>query len=392
MSRLAVRVTLTVVGVVVLTLVLIILVQFYGIQREQRQLPAELRGGRSLVFVLPPVRWPRAAEAGPRFRNLDISNVGTRQLGLFIQDIQSNRARSLLLSGTLAVVLAVALGLILSRMITRPIQRVSLAAARLAEGDLSVRVPVAPHLAEARDETAELARSFNAMADTLEKLEHERRAMIADIAHELRTPLTIMRGRLEALEDGLAPLSLEEVANLHQQTLLLARLVDDLRLLSLAEHGRLPFERRPADLSALVRRVAGDFEAQAQARAIRLSVSAPAALEAQVDADRLAQVLANLLDNALRHTPSAGTVEVSAMEEAGEVILSVCDSGPGFPEDVRERLFERFYRVEASRERSSGGSGLGLAIVKTLVGLHGGRVTARNRAEGGAELRVVLPR
>ena len=237
-----------------------------------------------------------------------------------------------------------------------------------------------------------LAHHFNAMAAVLEQLERERQAMIADIAHELRTPLTILQGQLDAMQDGIVPFDERELGKLDAQTELLGRLIDDLRTLSLADAKRLTLERTPTDLVAVACRVCESFREKAQRGGLTLDFCSDAPhAPLHADPDRLAQVLSNLLENAVRYTPPGGRVEVSVHTLAGGLELSVEDTGPGFPEGAQTRVFERFYRAETSRGRAGGGSGLGLAIVRTLVELHGGRVEAHNRAEGGAAFHVTLP-
>lgn len=322
-----------------------------------------------------------AGERGPQER---------RALRDFGAELGAELTRSVLVAVGAAVGLALGLAVLLARRFARPLEAVSAAAARVAGGDLSARAPV-PHGGD--QETLALAGNFNAMAAALERQEGERRAMVADIAHELRTPLTIMQARLEALQDGVVAFGPGEVERLHRQTRLLARLVEDLRTLSLADAGRLSLERQPVRLEALARDVVGRFEDRALRDAVRLELEPgrSGSPVVQADPDRLAQVLSNLVDNALRHAPAGGWVRVRVEEEADAAALTVADSGPGVPDDSLARVFERFHRSDASRARASGGSGLGLAIVRTLVELHGGRVAVRNAPGAGAEFRVSLP-
>lgn len=304
-------------------------------------------------------------------------------------DFRTRLQQSLLIATLASSVLGILLALIFARRLARPIEAVSVAATRLASGDLSARIP-AP---KGNDETALLARNFNRMAESLEKLETERKAMIADIAHELRTPLTIMQGRLEAIQDGVASLEMREIDRLHHQTRLLSRLVEDLRTLSLADAGRLTLERRPLDLCAVVQHTVAGFQGQAQDKGIKLQLRLPSPpLEVEADPDRLTQIISNLLHNAVAHTPAGGTITVEVEARGKEVAVRVSDTGPGIPEEALPRVFDRFFRAEASRSRQSGGSGLGLAIVKALVELHGGMVEAKNRSSGGAEFRFLLPK
>lgn len=302
------------------------------------------------------------------------------------------RDQLLILSIGVLIILSVALALFLARRISGPITAVAGAAARIAEGDLSARAELPRYARHSRDETAMLAHHFNAMAASLEQLERERQALIADIAHELRTPLTILQGQLDAMQDGIVPFTEHELGKLDAQTELLARLIDDLRTLSLADAKRLTLERVPTDLVALARRVCESFREKAQRQGLTLAFQAAAPhAPLTADPDRVAQVLSNLLENALRYTPAGGWVGVSVRVLTGGLELSVEDSGPGLAEGAPTRVFERFYRAEPSRGRAGGGSGLGLAIVRTLVELHGGHVEAHNRPEGGAAFHVTLP-
>ncbi|GIW25401.1 ATP-binding protein [Meiothermus sp.] len=302
--------------------------------------------------------------------------------------LEARLQQNLLIAGLVAALLGGLVALVFARRMARPIEAISAAASRLAQGNLSVRIPVP----RGEDEVARLARSFNHMAASLERLETERKAMIADIAHELRTPLTVMQGRLEAIQDGVMPLEMAEIDRLHHQTALLARLVEDLRTLSLADAGRLNLMLRKLDLVEQVQRAVGAFQAALQAKAIRLELNLPSTpLYIQADPDRLSQVIGNLLTNALAHTPTGGTIALEITSDPAQAYLRIQDSGPGIPEEALGKVFDRFYRAEASRSRASGGSGLGLAIVKALVELHGGRVAARNHPAGGALFELALP-
>ena len=278
----------------------------------------------------------------------------------------------------------------LSWRVARPIAAVAAAADRVTRGDLSARVRLPKRSERAEDELTLLAKRFNTMAETLARLEDERRQLIADIAHELRTPLSILQAQLDAFRDGILRPDQDEVASLVQEVDLLSRLVDDLRLLSLAEVGRLNLNRQPTDLIALTQSVLQSFEA----RDAEISVvfnHFENEIWSVVDAVRMRQVFHNLLSNALQHTPKGGWISVSVNAYDGGTNWTVEDSGPGIPEKALAHIFDRFYRVEASHNRLTGGSGLGLAIVKTLVELHGGTVGVANRKEGGVRFIVKLP-
>ncbi len=391
MNRLATRLTLTIVGVSLLTM-LFALLQILLVNRQFQQFPAEVRD--PLIAIDRGLREEGTAESlQPQFEALieglsqNFEEVQTRG-----NRLSRLRNQLVVLSIGVLVVLSVAAALFLARRISKPITAVAEAAARIAEGDLSARAVLPAYAQRSRDETGMLARHFDKMAEALEKLEHERQALIADIAHELRTPLTILQGQLDAMGDGIVPFDRSELAKLDTQTELLARLIDDLRTLSLADAKRLTLERVETDLVSISRRVCESFREKAgrQGLTLKFHAHAPHA-PLLADPDRLAQVLSNLLENAVRYTPSGGWVTVTVAAPPGGAELSVEDSGPGLSEETQTRIFERFYRAETSRSRQSGGSGLGLAIVHTLVELHGGRVEARNRPQGGAAFHVTLP-
>lgn len=288
----------------------------------------------------------------------------------------------------IAGAISLALALLLAYTLLRPVDHLSKAAKALAGGDMSQRVP-----AGGSGEMAELGRTFNTMADSLQQAELSRRAMTADIAHELRTPLSVQRAQIEALQDGIDPLTPESLRSLLEQNELLARLVDDLRTLALADAGELRLEFTSADFPTVARRVVERFRPQAAAQNITLAVDeasggCPPTL---MDTGRIEQILSNLLSNALRYTPAGGAVTAAVRCEAGFVELRLRDSGPGIPAEALPHVFERFYRSDRARSRDKGGSGLGLAIARQLALSHGGSLSAANGAQGGAEFTLSLP-
>jgi signal transduction histidine kinase len=289
------------------------------------------------------------------------------------------------LAGGLAAVL---LGILMARYLTTPLRRMSDAAARIGRGDLAQEVPV-----PSDDDLGELARAFNAMAADLRRLEESRHNLVADIAHELGTPLSVLQANLEGMLDGVVEPAPDRLAALHTQVRLLARLVEDLRDLSLAQAGRLPLHRAPTDLSALVVDAAAAVGPHAADKSVSVQSRIAAGLPAvSVDRERMMQVVHNLLDNAIRNTPAGGAVTVGLEADPDELRFWVADTGPGIPPQEAERIFDRFYRLDASRSRASGGSGLGLAIVKSLVEAHGGRVWVESREGEGSRFTVALPR
>lgn len=289
----------------------------------------------------------------------------------------------------LAVLAAGALGLMFARRILGPVRALTSAARRVGAGDFDQRVPV-----RGQDELGELAAAFNTMAEAIGRQEALRRRMAADIAHELRTPLAVIQANLEALLDGVRPLSADAVADIHKETRLLSRLVTDLRDLSLAEAGQLPLHKEPTDLDALARTSTARFTSRAEGKGVRLLVEDAKDLpRADADPDRIAQVLGNLLDNALRHTQQGGEVAVRLAPGArqGEVQVTVRDTGPGIKAEHLPNVFKHFYRADEARSRATGGSGIGLAVVKQLVEAHGGRAWVESPPGQGASFGFVLP-
>lgn len=287
-----------------------------------------------------------------------------------------------LLGALASIVLLIAAA---SRLLS-PLRHLTEATRRLAGGDLATRVPVG-----GASEVAALAESFNGMAASLERAETARRRMVSDVAHELRTPLTNLRCRLEAMQDGLAPADPAALGALHEETLRLARLVEDLQLLSLADAGRLELVRRPADVRELAARALEAAAARAAAAGVTLALDSPGPAGAECDEGRVSQVLHVLLDNAIVHTPAGGTVTVAVAARGGHVELEVRDGGPGIAPEHLPRVFERFWRADAARSRERGGAGLGLAIARELVELHGGEIAAASPPGAGACFRVRLP-
>jgi signal transduction histidine kinase len=280
--------------------------------------------------------------------------------------------RSILLSVAISGVIALILGALLFIQIMSPLRRLNKALGAIEQGDLSQRVEV-----RSQDELGRLSQSFNQMTDSLERSETQRQRLLVDVSHELRTPIAVIQANLEALLDGVLPLDGEQVATLYDETLLLNRLVDDLRLLSQAEAGQLKLNLQETDLAALILKLAERFKVQAKENGIRLEIDLPPGLPwLWIDGVRITQVLNNLVGNALRYTPPEGFIQIKAEAMKGGVRISVTDNGSGIPAADLPFVFDRFYRADPSRTRVSGGSGLGLAIVKQLVEAHGGKVEA----------------
>ncbi len=290
-------------------------------------------------------------------------------------------------SALLAVIVAVVVAWLWARRLTRPLLALAQAAHEIAQGQAGARIPIEPP----QDELGDAVRAFNQMSLALAQAQEARRQMTADIAHELRTPLSVLLGYTEALADGRLRPRPEIFTTLHRETQHLHRLVQDLRLLSLADAGELALERVPVEVADAFAQVVQAHRPEAQARTISLHMTvAPDTPPLDADPHRLHQVLHNLVRNALQHTPAGGRVELRAEPaQPGWVRLSVRDTGPGLPPEALERVFERFYRGD--RARSGEGSGLGLAIVRALVVAHGGRVQATNHPQGGALFVLTWP-
>jgi signal transduction histidine kinase len=295
--------------------------------------------------------------------------------GQFLASVNQSISVSAIIAG--AISLLIGAGLFF--YVIAPLRQLNKAASAISKGDLSQRVAI-----RSKDELGELGHTFNQMAENLDRAEIQRKRLIADVAHELRTPIAVIQANLEAMLDGVLPLDGEQVAALHNETLLLKRLVGDLRLLSLAESGELKLERQVTQIDTLIRQVSERINVQAQQNGISLELDLPENLPAvMVDAGRITQVLNNLLGNALRFTPQDGKIILGAgisPISPGFIQVSVTDTGPGIDPDDLRYIFDRFYRADQSRAHASGGSGLGLAIVKQLVEAHGGQVNVNSPA------------
>ncbi len=296
--------------------------------------------------------------------------------------------RALLIAALIAGLAAVLFTLALSRRIVGPIEALTAAARKMEKGDLTQRVEV-----QSGDEVGELAQAFNSMADGLARLEQLRRNMVTDVAHELRTPLSNIRGYLEALQDGVVTLSPELIDSVHEEVMLLNRLVDDLQELALADAGQLKLVRRPVALTELVGQVVSLLQSQATPKGITIKTDLPPDLPT-VDADpsRVGQIIRNLLTNALTYTPPGGEITVLARDAGSEIEVSVRDTGVGIAPEHLPYVFERFYRADRSRTRTTGGAGLGLAIVKQLVEAHGGHVWVESTVGKGSTFTFTLPK
>jgi two-component system sensor histidine kinase BaeS len=298
----------------------------------------------------------------------------------------SNQARMLTVSLVIALVLAAVLGFLLARHLSRPVKELAEVVEALTGGDYEVRAIV-----RTGDEIGALCRDVNRLADTLEKNQTARRRWMADIAHELRTPVAILKGELEALEDGVRTANDQSTASLREEAEHLAHLVDDLQTLALSDAGALALQVEWVDLGTLARQCGEAFRARLAARSIELQLQVEEGVRINADPQRLKQLLNNLLENCCRYVEKGGRVCLSLAARNQTIELNLDDSGPGLEAEQLKHLFERFYRVETSRSRSSGGSGLGLAICRNIVEAHRGSILAQSSSMGGLGIRVELP-
>jgi signal transduction histidine kinase len=243
------------------------------------------------------------------------------------------------------------------------------------------------------DELGELAEAFNKMSTELSRSVNTRKQMTADIAHELRTPLSLILGHAEAVHDGVLPPTRENFEIIREEAIRLEHLVDDLRTLSLADAGELKTNLQSVEPERLLQEVASLYQYQTQKKHITLDLDiAPSLPNIEIDPGRLTQVLTNILDNALRHTPEGGRIVFAAKQAQEQMELSIQDSGPGIIVDDINRIFDRFYRIDPSRQREDGGSGLGLAIAKSIVQAHGGQIRAESEPGQGLKIIITLPK
>lgn len=286
----------------------------------------------------------------------------------------------------LATLLAAAATFLLARGLLAPVKRLVEGTHKLAAGDFTTRVT-----ATSQDELGKLAQDFNQLASTLEKNHNMRRAYMADISHELRTPLAILRGELEAIQDGVRQFTPESVASLQMEVATLTKLVDDLHQLSMSDEGALAYQKKSIDIITLVEVVAGAFRQRFDSRGLTIRLALPDNVMIFGDSDRLMQLFNNLLENSLRYTDAGGQLLISGEVVQQRFVMVFSDSAPGVSDEQLHLLFERFYRTEGSRNRASGGSGLGLSICQNIVAAHSGTLKASHSPLGGVSITVELP-
>ncbi len=377
MRSLRAKLSAAFIGIAVLTTVLTGLFASYTARHTFRQYverPPDL-------VALPP---------GPAPDQIVISPGQLRRLRFGAREnLFAGRIRNAIWGGTLvAAGVGVFVALWLTRRIVKPITDLTQATRAITGGSVPPAVPVG-----GEDEVAELGRAFNRMASRLAADEEQRRRLFAGIAHELRTPLSVIQGTLEGMLDHVIEATPERITALHTQTLLLKRLITDLRDVSLAQAGQLQLHRQAIDLPRVVRETIEALAPLADERGVVLRMEIATGLPAlDADPDRMRQIAQNLVENALQHTPSGGEVRITLGVDDESLTFVVADTGGGISPDDLPHIFEHFYRADRSRARTSGGTGLGLAIVKSLVEAHGGRITVESTPGRGSTFTVTLPR
>ena len=311
--------------------------------------------------------------------------VAAVALTVLVVSVSTGAGASPVVSALVAGALSLGLVQLLAHGMTSPLREMASAAAAMARGDYGRRVT-----ATSRDEVGELARAFNAMATQLAEVDRVRRELVANVSHELRTPITALQAVLENLVDGVEPADPETLRRMLRQVERLGTLVAQLLDLSRLESGAVPLQRRSFALRPLLEDAAGETRLHTTDVDVAVTVDPPGAT-ADGDPERVHQVVANLLDNAVRHSPAGGTVELRASRSRSTVTIEVCDEGPGISEEERSKVFERFYRADSARSSQEGGAGLGLAIARWIVDLHGGDIRVEAREPHGCRMVVVLP-
>ena len=289
--------------------------------------------------------------------------------------------------GAIVLMMAVGISVIFSRHLTAPVKRIAEGTRAVRNRRFSTRITVASN-----DELGQLAEDFNAMAWTLQDHENVRRQWLTDIAHELRTPLAVLRGEVEALQDGIRKMSPQAVDSLHAEIMVLSKIVDDLSLIAKTESGIIEMQPVSVELATVLLTSIARYKTRFEGCGLDLREKIKTdGLHTMGDADKLSQVFGNIFENIVRYSSSPGTIEVSAEAENDQIEIMIEDTGPGVPETSLPRLFDRLYRTDSARSRETGGSGLGLSICKSIIEAHQGKIWAENSVSGGLRIIIRLP-
>ncbi len=326
-------------------------------------------------------------------RMMGMGNSGMRMDDLFVQ-FRTAVTEATLIALTIATLIAVGISAYISRRVIAPVRDMMVASRQIAQGNYGRRVKTpANRLSTDLDEMGQLAHSFNQMAAQLEESDIMRRQLIGDVSHELTTPLTVIKGSMEGLMDGVLPPEPETYQQVYHEAARLQRLVTDLQELSRVEAGAYELHIQPVDLAALTQKMTEQLRRQFDDKGVQLHVQIPPTLlMAEADADRISQLLINLIGNALQYTPSGEQVAVTLQRKENGVLFTIADTGVGIAPEHLPHLFTRFYRVDKSRARAGGGSGIGLTIARHLVEAHNGRIWAESKGPGqGSQFMFWLP-
>lgn len=338
------------------------------------------------LYVVPPVVHFKVTNKNKDLfesaTNKDLFEANTNK-DLFINSLN----QTLLLGGLASVIIALVIAFFLSRRILRPIEALTSAVREMEGGNFSQRVNVS-----SKDEIGKLARAFNSMAGNLVRVEQLRQNMVNDVAHELRTPLTNIRCQIESVQDGLIAPTPEVIDSLHEEAMLLNRLIDDLQDMALAEAGQLGLKQKRVSVRDEARSAINSLKTRIEESKLKIETEIPKDCpDVWADSKRFGQILRNLLNNAITHLPAGGTVKIHALQHNSQVEIMIEDTGCGIsPEDL-PFVFERFYRADESRNRATGGAGLGLPIVKQIVKAHGGETRIESQINKGTKIFFTLP-
>lgn len=298
------------------------------------------------------------------------------------------QSRAFYMIGVIVLMMALIVSIIFSRHLTSPVKKLAKGAKAIRNRRFDERITVTSN-----DELGQLAQDFNAMAQTLQSFENVRRQWLTDIAHELRTPLAVLRGEIEALQDGIRKINSQAIDSLHAEVMVLSKIVNDLSLIAKTESGIIEMKRTPIDPVQVLRTTMQRFKTRFDDRQINIRTDFQNSDSMMIlgDADKLTQVFSNIFENTLRYTQSPGTLTVGSDSTKDQVRISIEDSGPGVPEESLSRLFDRLYRTDSARTRETGGSGLGLSICKSIIEAHQGGIWAKNGKSGGLRIVIQLP-